>query len=1320
MISRCSILTGTFLLIVHCISAGLEPDKELGANTSSVDLSPGQETRELGRPLYRVFTKRDQGIVDKVITSVQDSRGLMIFGSVNCLLEYDGQRWTSIPVPNGGMLGSLARDGSGTIWVGGTGEVGALVLNGGTYEYKSYTHLLPESERHFGMIMDVATHGDDVYFLSEKPDRPLLHWSGQHFSVVPLPYEPGSLWRFSSFSGRLFVHAKHQPFSEVVGDHLVPVLDDPVLRETTVVGAIELTKDKILLVTRDKGIFKFDGSRLVPFETDADELLTKESYVDLAFSINKDLSVILVQHRGLVFLDAAGRIQQTFLEEDGLPTGTMNDLRLDRSGGLWVIGDSGLTRINPNRSISVFDHENGLPKSYVAAAVRYGESLYAVTGNGLYRLEVGVCGENPAQFRKVPGITDWFFRALAVPPYGLLLSSDKAVYLFDGTRFQIVLNQPYTLGIARSKKSPDRIFLGGSDGLHALRFAGSQWVDEGRMPGLDWEVTSIVETGEGNLFVGTVSDGCFLIQLRPNSEKVFDGARLESLRNAPKASMKCVAQAWGKQVLFSADRNIFLFRDSDRSFYLPSFLPRQIVGRELHCLQANTSEPDHLWLETVIGEAGSVRSQEIGRLGSDGNYQALPRAISSFIGGVMSFNEESSPRGSALWISGEYGLARVDLAPKPQARSGLSLYLREGTHASGHPLRLPQSGGTLELPFEKRDIRLRFATDDYDEPDAVRYRTKLDGVNSDWTPFFSEPTWQSGSLSEGRYRLHVAARNSEGKDSNEFDLAITILPPWYRTPWMYALCVGAGALAIFGLIRWRLWQMRVREKELVAMVDYRTRELRQSEERLREAKDSAEAANRAKSAFLANMSHEVRTPLNSILGYAQLLLRGGNKVKDPASKLQSIIDSGAHLLGMMNELLDLARVESGKLAVNPEPLDLPSFLQSLVAEFEIRAQKSGLHFGFSIDESIPRCIETDPLRLRQILYNLVGNAFKFTSAGTVSLKVVVSDSKLRFEVSDTGRGIAEADLPYLFKPFYQALNHEQSTEGVGLGLYITDKIVRLLGGRIDVSSVLGQGSKFWVDLPMKLAVLPAPPCADGQIVGYEGSIRSVLVVDDDRSNRDVIKQFLAEVGFTVEEAESGDAALGLMRSRHFDGVISDIRMTGKDGNALCREVRSDGRLAQTVMIASSASVYDGDRRDAESAGFDDFLPKPVKERELLRILKQRLGIKWVIECEPDGKSSLATDASQTADSTQRPPFMERDAPAEQLRQLLTLAGEGDVVALRCKLQELAETDPAYSGFAERLVALVSSYRIDEVETLLQRALCEPIGTAANEYGTGRR
>jgi ligand-binding sensor domain-containing protein len=206
-----------------------------------------------------------------------------------------------------------------------------------------------------------------------------------------------------------------------------------------------------------------------------------------------------VQRQGLVFLDAAGHIQQTFLEEDGLPNGSLNDLRLDRAGGLWVVGETSLTRVNPNRSISVFDHENGLPKSYVAATVRYGGYLYAVTGNGLYRLEP--CGERPSQFRKVPGITDWFFRALVAPQHGLLLTGEKGVYLFDGNGFQVISKIPLNFSIARSKKNPERFYVGGYSGLRTLRFADGHWIDEGAVPGFDRKVTSIVETADGSLFV---------------------------------------------------------------------------------------------------------------------------------------------------------------------------------------------------------------------------------------------------------------------------------------------------------------------------------------------------------------------------------------------------------------------------------------------------------------------------------------------------------------------------------------------------------------------------------------------------------------------------------------------------------------------------------------------------------------------------------------------------------------------------------------------------------------------------------------------------
>jgi signal transduction histidine kinase/DNA-binding response OmpR family regulator len=1348
--------------MTHSVSAGLDRLDETDISGSSSGADLGQRVRELGRPLYRTFTRRDEGIVNRILTGVQDPRGLMVFGSINCVLEYDGQRWTSIPIPNSGWILALACDKSGTIYVGGTGEIGALVLDGGTYRYKSYTSLVPASEPHLGEITGIAIHGDDVYFLSDKA---LLRWSGQHLSVIHLPYEVGNSWCFSSFSGRLFVHAKHQPYSEVVGDHLQPVLDDPVLRETTVIAAIELAKEKVLLVTQEKGIFEFRDSQIVPFKTDADDLFTRQSGIKTAVPVSRGLFVVAVDRRGLVFVDAAGRIQQTFLEEDGLPSGALYDLIRDRAGGLWVFGEKGLTRVDPNRSISVFDHENGLPKSYAAATIRFGGSLYAMTGYGLYRLESGGDGLASSQFRKVPDLTESLYHAMVAPPYGLILTGDKGAYVFDGSRFQIISNVPSTMTVARSEKNPDLFFLGTDNGLRAVRFSEGHWVEAGAMPGFEREVSSIVETANGDLFVGTW-EGAFLIKVGPNPQEPFKDARWEPVSDTPKASVSggCRVQPWGKLLLFSTDRNFFLWQDSDQSLCQPQSLPKQIMGREIHTVQASPSDSDHLWIETIIGELGSVQTQEIGRWKADGSYSALPRSISAVLGGVKSFYEESLPDQSALWISGEYGaIARIDLSRSPQHHP-LKLFLREATTASGERISLPPNGTALELPCEKRDVRLRFATDDYDGPDEVRYRTKLEGLNANWTSFMEEPTWQSGSLSEGRYYLRVQARNSEGVDSNEFTLAITIFPPWYRTPWMYAVYLGGGILLVFGLIRWRLWQMRAREKELVAVVDERTRELRESEERIRqhydelrqskkrlqEAKNNAEAANRAKTAFLANMSHEVRTPLNSILGYAQLLLRGCENVKDPRPKLQSIIDSGTHLLGMMNELLDLARVESGKLAINPEPLNLPAFLQSLVAEFEIRARQSGLRFEFALDRSLPQWIETDPLRLRQILYNLVGNAFKFTSAGCVSLDVTTvdfakasqrtsdsagetwrpgspsadygatgsdtseparpkADLKLALVVSDTGRGISESDLPHLFKPFYQAVN-EQCTEGIGLGLYITHKLVHLLGGQINVSSVLGQGSKFSVELPLNLITKAPTACAGLKVVGYEGEVRELLLVDDDPLNRDVLKQFLTEVGFSVQEADSGDSALRIMRSHGFDGVISDIRMNGKDGNAFCREVRSDKSLAAIVMVASSASVYEGDRQAAESAGFDDFLPKPVKEQQLFEILGQHLAINWIVRQDVGSNGSAANSAVQPDIGNML--RTGRDIPVEELQLLLKLAGEGDVVALRQSLQDLVETDPAHAQFAEQLAMLVSAYRIDEVETLLQQVLCEATETVA--------
>jgi CheY-like chemotaxis protein/anti-sigma regulatory factor (Ser/Thr protein kinase) len=271
-----------------------------------------------------------------------------------------------------------------------------------------------------------------------------------------------------------------------------------------------------------------------------------------------------------------------------------------------------------------------------------------------------------------------------------------------------------------------------------------------------------------------------------------------------------------------------------------------------------------------------------------------------------------------------------------------------------------------------------------------------------------------------------------------------------------------------------------------------------------------------------------------------------------------------------------------------------------------------LEFVHQVQGELPECIETDPLRLRQVLYNLLGNAMKFTLRGEVSLRVYVSSDLLRFEVKDTGKGIPPEDLPSVFKPFYQATNNQLVGQGVGLGLHISKEIVDLLGGKIEVVSEPDRGSTFTFEIPRRDAKPPSPEVTSPRIIGYEGVRRKILIVDDEALNRSLLRELLATVGFESVEAGSPEEALSLLNNS-FDAVISDIRMPGYDGHTFCRNLRSSVETKDLVVIASSASVFADDQRLAFASGFTDFLPKPILEEELFQILGRQLKLKWIYD-----------------------------------------------------------------------------------------------------------
>src|SRR5262249_35121291 len=379
--------------------------------------------------------------------------------------------------------------------------------------------------------------------------------------------------------------------------------------------------------------------------------------------------------------------------------------------------------------------------------------------------------------------------------------------------------------------------------------------------------------------------GFFRVRFEPGSSHIFDKARISSLadaENAPESADSNELVELGSAIAFVSKEGILRY-DSDKNRFAP-FTDYGRIFRTFKPTNAiyGSSDGGHIWIAMKPREPDErgVQTARIARVESGGRISVLPAAITRMIGDPQSIEEETSGESSILWVAGAYGIARVEVGEALSPSGNFKVFTREATAASGTPLALPAPAALLKLPFDLRDVQIRFANDRFAAPDQIRYRLRLEGREKNWSAPQTDPLWRSGSLNEGHYRLRAVAEDEDGVKSDETTLAIEILPPWYRTWWMYAIYGALCVLCVLGFVRLRVWRLRVREKELVAIVTERTTELEESQAKLVEAKEAAEAANRAKSTFLANVSHELRTPLNSILGYTQLMLRDQNQSEE--------------------------------------------------------------------------------------------------------------------------------------------------------------------------------------------------------------------------------------------------------------------------------------------------------------------------------------------------------------------------------------------------------------------------------------------------------
>ncbi|AFZ24832.1 PAS domain S-box [Cylindrospermum stagnale PCC 7417] len=462
---------------------------------------------------------------------------------------------------------------------------------------------------------------------------------------------------------------------------------------------------------------------------------------------------------------------------------------------------------------------------------------------------------------------------------------------------------------------------------------------------------------------------------------------------------------------------------------------------------------------------------------------------------------------------------------------------------------------------------------------------------------------------------------------------------------------------------------------------------------LAKAKEIAEAANYAKSEFLANMSHELRTPLNGILGYAQVLQRSKNLHEEERSRIEVIYQCGSHLLTLINDILDLSKIEAQKVELMVTDFHFPAFLQGVAEMCRIRAELKKIQFDHQLASELPIGICADEKRLRQVLINLLSNAIKFTDAGGVNFTIsYAAEGKIRFEVRDTGMGIPQDKLQAIFLPFEQVGDSRRQTEGTGLGLAISQRIVELMGSTIQVQSELGVGSIFWFDVNLPPAdewVKTSQADDYGQIIGIKDRRPKILVIDDKWANRSVITNLLSPIGFDVAEANDGQEGWQKLAEIQPDLVITDILMPKIDGFALIKRIRSSEAFKNIAIIVSSASVFETDQHRSLEVGGDDFLSKPVEAIVLFQKLRKLLQLEWLYEEKNTVSQPAGDDAGLVAPST------------AEMEKLYKLVMKGNFKGIIKQAAWLEQMDEKYIPFAKKLHQLAKGFQDQEILALIQ-------------------
>lgn len=1112
-----------------------------------------------GNPLIEFFPGSEIGVENFGWCGMEDRQGVVYVG-FNLLSSFDGAKWRTSPVGSSYAVRALDFGADGRIWTAAHGEIGWFEASDGKWRFHSLRPHLPPEHRVLGEVWHAFAEDGGAVFVSETK---IMRWNGSAFRVWPLP--PSRHLRGFRVNGRIYVQHVSTGLHVLGQDGPELVLPASIIG-TGAIFWLERNGTEWTFLSSD-GLFHVRDGRASAVNTATNEFIVRHGPTTVVKLPDQRLAMGTMDV-GLAIITRGGTVERMLGENAGLSS-FLAPLFTDRRGGLWLSAKGGVSRLPLQERSTIFDRRLGLSPEPIEDIVASKREVVVTQNEGLSRWDPQI----GAFTRLIPS-----FHApgdLLATRDGFLVAGYHEVFRVRDDHVNRLYRTDHDIfALTRSRRSGRTLIADGRDVRELLAGGESQLVVEN----LPEAAISMAEDAEGNLWLGTKSSGVFF--KRGNDVSLAALPPPESF-GLPATGGHAAVAALPSGVVVAFTPNGGWVRAPGAGRF------ERILNYPARAVPAVSESPDGGQTVWVAHPAEEGLAAVVARITlGPGAAKWEPHTVNglALVGSPRAiFTRKLDATTTELWIGGGTGLLKHEISGEPVAVRPATPLLRAFAQPKGAAQR---SRVTNTLPFSTQFVEFEFSSPDNSRLQPLRLETRIDEIDAGWVPAGPDARRELTALRDGNYTFRVRAVAASGLASKPALLEFRVLPPFWRTLSFGGL-VALGLIPFgYGIYRLRVRALRRRNAQLELKVRVRTAELEQ--------------ANAAKTQFVANMSHDIRNPLNGIVGLALAL---EDTRLDPRQReiVATLRECTTYLSSLVDDVLDFASIEAGRVELRPGPFVPRELLRSIVETLKADTAESGAWLTVEASPDVPPHIVGDAGRIQQILVNFVSNALKY-AGGHIWLSVSVpadSPGEIEFSVRDEGAGIPDADQAALFTKFTR-LKQKHGADpipGTGLGLAACRLLADLMGGAVGVESQFGAGARFFLRLPLTVAVIPTEP----------GPVQlpntTILLVEDTDYNAWAATAVLAKLGLSCERARTGAEALQLFAAKRYNVVLLDGNLPDIDGAEVARRMRAmetDG--LQAILLAVTAYCTAEDRARCLQAGMDAFVGKPLTPEKLRRVL----------------------------------------------------------------------------------------------------------------------